>query len=57
MLHRSSIQDSALVVVVRFLRGIDLFVQVGEHCCFSKRSLDVLVNLDCKCLSIDSSVS
>jgi len=47
------------VVVYEFLggRGGGLSVVVVEHCCFGKRSLDVLPNLDCKCWNMDSSTS
>ena len=46
------------MVVAEFLGGGgDLSVVVVEHCCFGKRSLDVLPNLDCKCLSVDSSTA
>jgi len=55
--EKSSHQDSLLVAVVGFLGGVDLFVVVGEHCCFSEKNLDVLPNLSCKCLNMNSSVA
>ena len=53
----SSLLDLALVVVAEFLGGGGLSVAVVEYCCFGRRSLDVLPNLDCKCWSMDSFVA
>jgi len=52
-LQPSSILDLPLVDVVEFLRGGGLSVVAGEGCCFGRRNLNVLPNLDYKCWNTD----